>query len=167
MTRIRYIILRQTASQCTAQQCNALTLPYNSHTVGDLDGDIFFVCWDPDLIPHQSCLHSAMSYSAAAEKPHGKVGTADRIKYFTNHQPSVLGKLDKCYQQWANLKGVACRECAQLADLFSFGVDSVKTGEQCSACESGAHGGKKHHLMCTACKAASMLHQSKTCCSYR
>lgn len=81
-----------------------------------------------------------MSYSAAAEKPHGKVGTADRIKYFANHQPSVLGKLDKCYQQWANLKGVACTECAQLADLFSFGVDSVKTGEQCSACESGAHG---------------------------
>ena len=69
-----------------------------------------------------------MSYNAAAEKPHGVVKTADRISYFANHQPGILGKLDKCYNQWANLKGVACRECVQLADLFSIGVDSVKTG---------------------------------------
>ncbi|KAL3143108.1 hypothetical protein ABBQ38_003381 [Trebouxia sp. C0009 RCD-2024] len=97
---------------------------------GDLDGDTFFVCWDPDLIPHQSQLHRPMSYNAAAEKPHGTVTTADRIRYFANHQPGILGKLDKRYNQWANLKGVACRECVQLADLFSVGVDSVKTGGQ-------------------------------------
>ena len=68
-----------------------------------------------------------MSYNAAAAKPHGAVKTADRITYFANHQPGILGKLDKCYNQWANLKGVACRGFVQLADLFSVGVDSVKT----------------------------------------
>ena len=110
------------------------------------------MCWDPDLIPNQSSLHSPMSYNAAAEKPHGTVGTADRIKYFANHQPGILGKLDKCYNQWANLKGVACRECVQLADLFSLGVDSVKTGGPCSA--GALHANivtKKHSPSCRSC----------------
>lgn len=95
---------------------------------GDLDGDIFFACWDPDLIPHQHQMCEPLPYTGAAEKPQGSIGREDMIEYFANHSQSILGALNRCFEQWANLKGVKCMECVQLALLFSLGVDSVKSG---------------------------------------
>ena len=80
-----------------------------------------------------------MSYTGAAERPQSTVGHADMIAYFANHQPEVLGRLDRCYGQWANLKVADCRECIQLADLFSRGVDSVKSGERAIPCDQLAY----------------------------
>ena len=70
-----------------------------------------------------------MSFPGAAEKPQGPIGRADMIQYFANHNQSVLGALNRSFEQWANLNGADCRECVQLAGLFSLGVDSVKSGE--------------------------------------
>lgn len=50
------------------------------------------------------------------------------IAYFANHRQSILGALNRCFEQWAGLNGVNCMQCVQLALLFSLGVDSVKSG---------------------------------------
>ena len=95
---------------------------------GDLDGDIFFVCWDPQLIPHQRQMIEPLPYTAASARPQGPIDRHDMIAHFANFSQSILGALARCYEQWANLKGPNCKECVQLAILFSLGVDSVKSG---------------------------------------
>ena len=48
--------------------------------------------------------------------------------YFFRVCPSTQRTLGRL-MRWANAKGANCRECLQISDLFSRGVDSVKTGE--------------------------------------
>lgn len=115
----------------TVMQCCYLTKPMYVPYAGDLDGDIFFVCWDPDLIPHKTQICQPLSYSGATERPQGPVGRVEMIEYFAYHSQSILGRLNRCFEHWANLKGVRCKQCVQLAMLFSLGVDSVKSGKHC------------------------------------
>lgn len=46
-------------------QCNTRPHP-NECSGSDLDGDIYFVCWDPELIPRQQ--EEPMDYSPAQSK---------------------------------------------------------------------------------------------------
>jgi hypothetical protein len=98
---------------------------------GDLDGDLFFVTWDPDLIPDSSALQPPADYTGTAERPEGPVTPESLIRYFAHHSNAMLGRLNGAYLAWANLRGtVNCAECRQLSALFARGVDSVKTGER-------------------------------------
>lgn len=42
---------------------------------------------------------------------------------------TTLGRLNNLFMRWADARGASCGECLQISDLFSRGVDSVKTGE--------------------------------------
>lgn len=99
---------------------------------GDLDGDLFFVTWDPHLIPPSQNLQTPADYAAAPPALAEGPVTADAlIHYFAHHSNAVLGLLNGAYIAWANLRGtVKCAECAQLSALFARGADSVKTGER-------------------------------------
>ncbi|KAK3748423.1 hypothetical protein QZH41_005767 [Actinostola sp. cb2023] len=96
----------------------------------DLDGDMFFVTWDSDLIP--PAMNPPYDYPGAVSKPQGRITLEKTLKYFAlqNETQKLTGKVDKYFRQWANAKGVESDECARLGMLFSRVIDSAKSGEK-------------------------------------
>ncbi|KAF2495767.1 hypothetical protein BU16DRAFT_356202 [Lophium mytilinum] len=89
---------------------------------GDLDGDKFFVCWDPDIIPRT--LSEPAEYPGGTEPvTFGTITDDDRIKYFAEYTSVSLGQVKNLYLDWARLKGPMSAECQQLNRLFSQCVD--------------------------------------------
>ncbi|KAL2760162.1 hypothetical protein ACRALDRAFT_2056344 [Sodiomyces alcalophilus JCM 7366] len=89
---------------------------------GDLDGDTFFVCWDPDLIPR--------TISQPAEYPGGReplnfkpILDDDRLVYFAKHTNASLGRVKILYLDWAKVLGPMSPQCQELNRLFSQCVD--------------------------------------------
>lgn len=89
---------------------------------GDLDGDKFFVCWDPDLIP--PTVAEAASYQGPPEPVMFKKLTHDdRLVYFAGYTNASLGRVKNLYLDWARLKGPMSAQCQELNHLFSRCVD--------------------------------------------
>ncbi|KXT15516.1 hypothetical protein AC579_3380 [Pseudocercospora musae] len=89
---------------------------------GDLDGDKFFVTWDPDVIPKK--IAQAAVYPGVKERHHfGQITDDDRADYFARYTSASLGKIKNLYLKWARLKGAMSPECQQLNRLFSQCVD--------------------------------------------
>ncbi|CEF83201.1 hypothetical protein FGSG_09076 [Fusarium graminearum PH-1] len=89
---------------------------------GDLDGDTFFVCWDPDLIPS--------TISTPALYPGGRdpitfrpITDDDRLVYFAKYNNASLGKVKNLYLDWARATGPMSAQCQELNRLFSQCVD--------------------------------------------
>ncbi|KAF4956901.1 hypothetical protein FGADI_3504 [Fusarium gaditjirri] len=89
---------------------------------GDLDGDTFFVSWDPDLIPS--------TVSAPALYPGGRepiqfrsITDDDRLVYFAKYQNASLGQVKNLYLDWARIAGPMSAQCQELNRLFSQCVD--------------------------------------------
>jgi hypothetical protein len=105
--------------------------PHSSEIAGsDLDGDMYFVCWDKDLIvPH---LEVPYDYPST-EAPDSTVPITQRMKidYLSgmNKSSQTMGKIDRHFNEWADLKGAGCEECVELGKLFSRSVDASKTGD--------------------------------------
>ncbi|KAL8258164.1 hypothetical protein R6Q59_030205 [Mikania micrantha] len=97
---------------------------------GDLDGDIYFVCWDPDLIPPQQ--FEPMDYTPAPCMQVDHDVTVEEVEeYFANYIVNDnLGKISSAHTVLADrepLKAMA-EPCLNLANLFSIAVDFSKTG---------------------------------------
>ncbi|KAL8896256.1 MAG: hypothetical protein Q9192_003192 [Flavoplaca navasiana] len=90
---------------------------------GELDGDKFFVAWDPDLIP--SKVSQAASYQGPKEPLSLKPVTHDdRLVYFARYTNASLGRVKNLYLDWARLKEAMSAECQELNHLFSRCVDN-------------------------------------------
>ncbi|KAF2757684.1 RdRP-domain-containing protein [Pseudovirgaria hyperparasitica] len=91
---------------------------------GDLDGDKFFVCWDPDIVPRT--VSQPAEYPAGREPVYfGGTSDADRADYFARYTNASLGRVNHLFLDWARLKGAMSPECQQLNRLFSQCVDGV------------------------------------------
>ncbi|KAM0042835.1 putative RNA-directed RNA polymerase [Helianthus debilis subsp. tardiflorus] len=105
--------------------------PHPSECSGsDLDGDIYFVCWDPDLIPPM--LLEPMDYIPARSMQLDHDVTIEEVEeYFTNYIVNdSLGKISNAHTVFADrepTKAMA-EPCVELAKLFSIAVDFPKTG---------------------------------------
>uniref|UniRef100_A0A6P6GIP9 RNA-dependent RNA polymerase n=1 Tax=Ziziphus jujuba TaxID=326968 RepID=A0A6P6GIP9_ZIZJJ len=102
----------------------------NECSGSDLDGDIYFVCWDPDLIPPQQI--DPMDYTPApiTELDHD-VTMEDVEEYFTNFMVNdVMGIIANAHTVFADssMKKAKSDSCLKLAELFSIAVDFPKTG---------------------------------------
>jgi hypothetical protein len=101
--------------------------PHPSEIAGsDLDGDKYFVSWDPDLIPKKTVPPYAYPESSAV--PLKTFGKDKIIDEFVNSNPFIVGQVHTLYCKWADLKGVESKECETLSELFSVAIDSAKTG---------------------------------------
>ncbi|KAK8567431.1 hypothetical protein V6N13_105398 [Hibiscus sabdariffa] len=102
----------------------------NECSGSDLDGDIYFVCWDPDLIPSKQI--EPMDYSPAPSSTLDHEVTIEEIEeYFTNYIVNdSLGIISNAHTVYADREpGKAMsRPCLALAKLFSIAVDFPKTG---------------------------------------
>ena len=91
----------------------------------DLDGDEFFVSWDSHLIPPET--KSPYDYPGSNTESKEK----DMIRYFAkqNENKKLTSRVNRYFNEWADLKGVTSYECESLGKLFSRVVDAGKTGE--------------------------------------
>ncbi|OAP58356.1 hypothetical protein AYL99_07446 [Fonsecaea erecta] len=89
---------------------------------GDLDGDTFFVCWDPELIPE--VISEPAEYPGAKEAIRfSPITVDDLITYFAGYNNMSLGRVKKVYLGWARALGPRCSQCQELNRLFSQCVD--------------------------------------------
>ncbi|KAI3817112.1 hypothetical protein L1987_10901 [Smallanthus sonchifolius] len=102
----------------------------NECSGSDLDGDIYFVCWDPDLIPPQQ--FEPMDYTPAPIMQLDHDVTIEEVEeYFTNYIVNdSLGIIANAHTVFADRepRKAMATLCVELAKLFSIAVDFPKTG---------------------------------------
>ncbi|XP_039144790.1 probable RNA-dependent RNA polymerase 1 [Dioscorea cayenensis subsp. rotundata] len=102
----------------------------NECSGSDLDGDIYFVSWDPSLIPPSQ--DEPMDYYPAKPVILDHDVTIEEVQdYFVNYMLNdSLGIISNAHTVFADKKPLKARseECLQLARLFSIAVDFPKTG---------------------------------------
>jgi len=104
--------------------------PHPNEIAGsDLDGDEYFVSWDPFLIPQE--IHEPYHYPAVESHSTFSTTRDSIINYLSkqNQQSLMMGKIDANFRYFAELKGVSSPECKELGMYFSRSVDSSKTGD--------------------------------------
>ncbi|GAB4828715.1 multidrug resistance protein, variant 2 [Ancistrocladus abbreviatus] len=96
----------------------------------DLDGDIYFVCWDPELIPPRQV--PPMDYTPAETVVLDHNVTIEEVEeYFTNYIVNdSLGIISHAQTVHADreLEKAMSAPCVELAKLASVAVDFPKTG---------------------------------------
>lgn len=102
----------------------------NECSGSDLDGDIYFVSWDPDLIPTR--MVAPMDYTPApTETLDHDVMIEEVHEYFTNYIVNEsLGIIANAHVVFADRQSLKAEstQCIKLAELFSIAVDYPKTG---------------------------------------
>ncbi|KAE9450874.1 hypothetical protein C3L33_17225, partial [Rhododendron williamsianum] len=102
----------------------------NECSGSDLDGDIYFVCWDPDLVPPRQI--PAMDYTPAPTVELDHDVTIEEVEeYFTNYIVNdSLGIIANAHTVFADTEPekALSAPCVRLAELFSIAVDFNKTG---------------------------------------
>ncbi|XP_026436670.1 probable RNA-dependent RNA polymerase 1 [Papaver somniferum] len=99
----------------------------NECSGSDLDGDVYFVSWDPELIPPRQV--EAMNYAAAPTVllDHD-VRTEEVEQFFTDYMINDnLGLIGNTHFAFADFMAESS-QCKELAKLFSIAVDFPKTG---------------------------------------
>lgn len=105
---------------------------------GDLDGDVYFVCWDKSVTDHLSedKLYDPAVYKKPVlinQKPK-KERISDYIVFY--FERDVLGKLANMHLALCDhfgIQGPMKKECIELSGLQSIAVDFAKHGECVSA----------------------------------
>ncbi|CAM1331261.1 RDR2 (predicted) [Pycnogonum litorale] len=98
----------------------------NEISGGDLDGDKYFVSWDPQLIPKR-CVNPA-EYTARLNESGQRVRHSEITDHFCEYDVELVGKIDTLYGRWFKKNGAMSLECLELSNLFSKAVDIAKTG---------------------------------------
>ncbi|XP_041014135.1 RNA-dependent RNA polymerase 1-like [Juglans microcarpa x Juglans regia] len=102
----------------------------NECSGSDLDGDIYFVCWDPELIPPRQ--NEPMDYSPAKSMQLDHDVTIEEVEeYFVNYIVNdSLGIIANAHTAFADREPQKAMSgpCIELAKLFSIAVDFPKTG---------------------------------------
>ncbi|XVF85598.1 hypothetical protein PTKIN_Ptkin17bG0129800 [Pterospermum kingtungense] len=102
----------------------------NECSGSDLDGDIYFVSWDRDLIPPKQI--DPMDYTPAPTTTLDHEVTIEEVEeYFTNYiVNNTAGIIANAHTVFADREPskAMSRPCQELAKLFSIAVDFAKTG---------------------------------------
>ncbi|KAH6804759.1 RNA-dependent RNA polymerase 6 [Perilla frutescens var. frutescens] len=105
----------------------------NEASGSDLDGDLYFVTWDENLIPPSKRSWAPMDYEPAEAKQNPRdVTHKDIIEFFTrNIVNESLGTICNAHVVHADLSeyGALDEKCIKLAELAAIAVDFPKTGK--------------------------------------
>ncbi|XP_044505487.1 probable RNA-dependent RNA polymerase 1 [Mangifera indica] len=115
---------------CVVFPAKGKRLHPNECSGSDLDGDMYFVCWDPDLIPPYQ--FRPMDYTPGKAKVfHRDVTIEDVEEYFVDFIVNdSLGIINHAHVVFADKEPEKARstQCLQLARQASIAVDFPKTG---------------------------------------
>lgn len=107
--------------------------PHTNEISGsDLDGDLYSVIWDKNLVPSVDKMKKAASYESQEEnkKPEGKINIDDMIEFLVTYYKEIsLGRIANFHLAQSDLNGVNDSKCLRLAQLNSEAVDYIKTGK--------------------------------------
>ncbi|KAJ8437704.1 hypothetical protein Cgig2_008330 [Carnegiea gigantea] len=108
--------------------------PHTNEASGsDLDGDLYFVTWDENLIPPSKRSWVPMEYAPASVKELPRpVNHLDIIDFFTRNMVNEnLGAICNAHVVHADLSpyGALDENCLKLAELAALAVDFPKTGK--------------------------------------
>ena len=99
---------------------------------GDLDGDLYFVCWNESLLPRKPNF-PPMDYQAQEKHLQDEPITAAHMTKFVIDyiRSDQLGVIDNAHKALADQEegGVESKICLHLAELHSIAVDAPKTGK--------------------------------------
>ena len=99
---------------------------------GDLDGDLYFVCWNQDLLPRKPNF-PPMDYQTLEKLEQLEpITAADITKFLVNYiRFDQLGVIDNAHKALADQEndGVESEVCLHLAKVHSSAVDAPKTGK--------------------------------------
>ncbi|KAG5924928.1 hypothetical protein E4U42_004531 [Claviceps africana] len=97
---------------------------------GDLDGDDFFIIWDPNIIPSQ-WNYPPMNYEGPKPQELSRDVTVDDLQdFFLNYMKNdTLGLIATAHMAHADRLGPKSQTCLDLAEKHSQAVDYPKTGE--------------------------------------
>ena len=99
---------------------------------GDLDGDLYFVCWNKDLLPRKPN-YPPMDYPSLRKLEKTEpITTRDMTKFVVDYiRSDQLGVIDNAHKVVADIEedGVQHKDCLYLAELHSLAVDAPKTGK--------------------------------------
>ncbi|CAL9220613.1 unnamed protein product [Arabidopsis halleri] len=102
----------------------------NECSGSDLDGDLYFVSWDKELKPPNTCEPMDYTPSEAQSLDH-EVEIKEIMEYFTQYiVDDTLGSIANAHIVFADtepLKALSAK-CLELAKLFTIAVDFPKTG---------------------------------------
>lgn len=102
----------------------------NECSGGDLDGDLYFICWDESLIPCQTV--TPMDYTGRRPRIMDHEVTLEEIqRFFVDYMISdTLGAISTAHLVHADREPDKAlnSKCLQLATLHSMAVDFAKTG---------------------------------------
>ncbi|WOK96399.1 hypothetical protein Cni_G05106 [Canna indica] len=102
----------------------------NECSGGDLDGDLYFVCWDEKLIPPET--DTPMDYTPPRKRLMDHDVTLEEIqKFFVDYMLNdTLGVISTTHLIYADSEPNKARssKCLELANLHSMAVDFAKTG---------------------------------------
>ncbi|KAJ7636650.1 RNA-directed RNA polymerase [Roridomyces roridus] len=92
---------------------------------GDLDGDKYFVCWDPDLVP--STVSESYDYPSNKEPVARSISRTDLANHFASYNSAGLARVAALHQKWvrASELGALSPECQELNALHSQSVDGA------------------------------------------
>ena len=99
---------------------------------GDLDGDLYFVCWNESLLPRKPN-YPPMDYPALEKLEQNEPITAAHMtKFVVDYiRSDQLGVIDNAHKALTDVEegGVESEICLHLAELHSLAVDAPKTGK--------------------------------------
>ncbi|URE25805.1 RNA-dependent RNA polymerase [Musa troglodytarum] len=102
----------------------------NECSGGDLDGDLYFICWDKNLIPPET--DTPMDYTPRRPRLMDHDVTLEEIqKFFVDYMINdTLGVISTTHLIYADSEPMKARspKCLELANLHSEAVDFAKTG---------------------------------------
>ncbi|WZZ29308.1 hypothetical protein YC2023_012709 [Brassica napus] len=105
----------------------------NECSGSDLDGDLYFVSWDPELIPPNT--YEPMDYTAEEPQALDHEVTIQVRREITNHFTNYplnnnVGTISNLHKVFADKEGekAGSKQCLELAKMFSAAVDFPKTG---------------------------------------
>ncbi|KAJ6607939.1 RNA-directed RNA polymerase [Mycena sp. CBHHK59/15] len=92
---------------------------------GDLDGDKYFICWDPDLVP--SMISESYDYPSNKEPVAKSVSRSDMANHFASYNSAGLARVAALHAKWVrgSSLGALSPECQELNALHSQSVDGA------------------------------------------
>lgn len=105
--------------------------PHTNEISGsDLDGDVYWVCWLPDLVPEPNNQIEPLDYDTSEKKLLDHAITMDDVAEFLIDYMAndFLGELCNAHLAWADLESATSPRCIELARDIAAVVDYPKTG---------------------------------------
>ncbi|KAJ8315323.1 hypothetical protein KUTeg_007473, partial [Tegillarca granosa] len=95
----------------------------------DLDGDMYFVCWDQSFIPPNKN-ETPMDFPKAAKKKlQREIRVGDVVDFFGDYiKNDRLGVIANAHVVHADMESIFSEACLELAKMHSYAVDFPKTG---------------------------------------